>query len=58
MRENFACCYVKKTRKIKGRNSRVEGAEGEEKYNEITKHEERNYNIYELCPVKISINVL
>lgn len=58
MREIFACCYVKKPRKIKGWDSRAEGAEGEEKYNEITKHEERNYNIYELGPVKVSINVL
>jgi hypothetical protein len=24
--------------------------EGKEKYNEITKHEDRNYNIYELGP--------
>jgi hypothetical protein len=32
--------------------------EGEDKYNEITKHEERNYNIYDLSPVKTSINVL
>jgi hypothetical protein len=31
---------------------------GGEKYNEITKHEERNYNIYELGPIKVSVNVL
>jgi hypothetical protein len=51
----------RKAGKSKGRDSRAEGAEGaegEEKYNEITKHEGRNYNIYELGPVKISINVL
>lgn len=44
---------------MSGQPEKSEGTgEGEEKYNEITKHEEKNCNIYDLSPVKTCINVL